>query len=153
MSAVVVSLRIEAPPLVVFEAFTQDIALWWRPNPLFKLTPGGDGALRFEPGEGGRLVTTLANGTSFEIGRVTVWSPPLRLAFTWRQATFAPDQETRVEVVFEPVGDATRVSVTHRGWDAVPAEHVARHGFPLAVFQQRQGEQWRAALAALSARV
>jgi hypothetical protein len=28
----------------------------------------------------------------------------------------------------------TRVTVEHRGWDSVPQEHVARHGFPDAVF-------------------
>jgi hypothetical protein len=41
------------------------------------------------------------------------------------------------------------VTVTHRGWDAIPAEHVARHGFPLNVFQLRQAEHWRALLAAM----
>src|SRR5262249_1316271 len=46
------------------EAFTEEIGEWWRPNPLFALTPRGDGHLRFEPGQGGRLVATLANGRS-----------------------------------------------------------------------------------------
>lgn len=148
-----VSLRIEASPQAVFDAFVNDIALWWRPNALFQLTPRGDGQLRFEPGEGGRLVTTLINGKEFEIGRIVSWAPPHLLAFTWRQATFAPEQSTRVEVRFEAVGDATRVTITHHGWDAIPPEHVARHGFPLTIFQQRQGEQWRAALAALALRM
>jgi hypothetical protein len=51
-----------------------------------------------------------------------------------------------VEVRFEPVGAETRVTVEHRGWDSVPENHVARHRFPLVLFQQRQGEQWRAGL-------
>lgn len=150
MSAVIVSLRIEAPPQTVFEAFTQDIAAWWRPNPLFALTPRGDGDLRFEGEQGGRLVTVLPNGATFEIGRILLWSPPHALRFTWRQASFAADQITYVEVRFEAAGEGTRVSVTHSGWDALPPEHAARHGFPLVVFQQRQGEQWRAVLAALA---
>jgi hypothetical protein len=50
-----------------------------------------------------------------------------RLAFTWRQASFAPDQVTRVEVRFDPVGDETRVTVEHIGWDTMPQDHVARH--------------------------
>ena len=62
MSAVIVSLRVKATPQQAFDVFTQDIALWWRPSGLFELTPRGDGALRFEPGEGGRLVTDLSNG-------------------------------------------------------------------------------------------
>ena len=86
--------------------------------------------LSFEPGRAGRLIETLPSGKVFEIGRIRAWEPPDRLVFGWRQATFAPDQATEVEVRFEPVGDETRVTVEHRGWDSVPAAHVARHGFP-----------------------
>lgn len=152
MSAVIVSLRVKATPQEAFDVFTQEIALWWKPNGLFEITPRGDGVLRFEGGEGGRLVTDLPNGKTFEIGRVTAWAPGERLAFTWRQGTFAPDQTTHVEVRFEAVGDETRVSVEHRGWDAIPQEHVARHGFPLAATQMRLAEHWRALLAGLSER-
>ena len=100
-AAVIVSIRVDATPLRAFEAFTEEIGEWWRPNPLFALTPRGDGHLRFEPGEGGRLVATLANGKEFEVGRITVWKPGERLALTWRQATFAPGQSTRLDVRFE----------------------------------------------------
>ncbi|MDX2274895.1 MAG: SRPBCC domain-containing protein [Hyphomonadaceae bacterium] len=153
MAAVVVSLRVKATPAQAFAAFTEEIGQWWRPNVLFQLTPRGDGVLRFEPGPEGRLVTDLPNGKVFEIGRIMTWAPGEKLAFTWRQATFASDQSTQVEVAFEPVGAETRITITHRGWDSVPQEHVARHGFPLGLFQQRQGEQWRAALHALAARL
>ena len=151
MSAVVVSLRVKASPQRAFAAFTEEIGAWWRPHGLFQVTPRGDGVLRFEPGENGRLVTTWADGKDFEIGRVTAWVPGERLAFTWRQASFPPDQTTQVEVNFEAIGEETRVTITHRGWDAIPQDHTARHGFPLPIFLQRQGEHWRALLAAFSA--
>lgn len=151
-SAVIVSLRVKATPLEAFEVFTGEIASWWQANELFQLTPRGDGRLRFEPGEHGRLVTDLPSGAIFEIGRISAWVPGERLAFSWRQATFAPDQTTYVEIRFEPVGDETRVTVEHRGWDSIPQEHVARHRFPLRPFQMRQAEHWRALLAALAAR-
>jgi len=106
------------------------------------------GVLSFEPGEGGRFVETLPNGKVFVIGAITTWSPPCRLAFGWRQATFAPDQSTQVDVNFEAVGDETRVTVTHTGWDAIPEAHVARHGFPAAVFARRHAQWWRGLLAA-----
>ena len=147
MSAVLVAIRVPATPEDAFDAFTDDIGLWWRPSALFQLTPRGDGTLSFD-GET-RLITTLAGGKVFEIGRVTVWQRGARLAFTWRQATFTPDQITSVEVTFEAVGDETRVTVTHRGWDAIPQEHVARHGFPLQATQGHLANGWRASLAAL----
>lgn len=147
-SAVIVSLRVKADPVCAFNVFTQEIGAWWRPNPLFQLTPHGDGALKFEGGEGGRLVATTSNGAEFEVGRVRAWAPGERLAFSWRQASFAPDQETLVEVLFEASGAETRVTVTHRGWSDIPQQHAARHGFPLRHFQMRLGEHWRGLLAA-----
>jgi uncharacterized protein YndB with AHSA1/START domain len=85
-------------------------------------------------------------------GSVLDWAPGERLAFTWRPNTFAPDQVTTVEVRFESVGAETRVTVEHRGWDTIPPQHAARHGFPLDAFQLRLAEYWRSLLAALSAR-
>ena len=48
------------------------------------------------------------------------------------------------------MGKDTRVTLTHRGWDTIPQEHVARHGFPLSATQMRLAEYWRAQLVSLS---
>jgi uncharacterized protein YndB with AHSA1/START domain len=146
-SRVLVALRVKASPARAFEAFTADIGTWWRPSPLFRFTPRDPGVLSFEAGEGGRLIETLPNGTVFEIGEIRAWEPPTRLVFGWRQATFAPDQATQVEVSFEAVGDETRVTVEHTGWDVVPAAHAARHGFPDTIFLRRHAEWWQLLLA------
>jgi hypothetical protein len=149
---VIVALRVDASPTRAFEVFTKEVGLWWRPNAMFQFTPRSPGTVSFEGELGGRFVETLANGKVFEIGRITAWEPGVRLAFGWRQATFTPDQHTEVDVRFEPVGEETRVTVEHRGWDCLPAEHVARHGFPDAMFLQRHGAWWGALLSSLGAR-
>lgn len=146
-AATIVSLRVDATPARAFDVFTGEIGKWWCPHPLFRLTPDGDGHLRFEPGEGGRLVALLDNGEEFEVGRISIWKPGERIALTWRQATFAPDQVTEVDVRFEAAGDQTRVTVEHRGWDTIPQGHAARHGFGLELFQHRLADHWRASLA------
>ena len=150
-SRVLVSLRVKASPERAFEAFVNEIGAWWQPNPLFTFTPRDPGVLAFEPGANGRLTTRLASGKVFEIGRIRAWEPPRRLAFGWRQATFEPGQDTEVEVRFEIVGEETRVTVEHTGWDTVPAAHVARHGFANALFLTRHGEWWQALLASYKA--
>jgi len=156
-SRVVVALRVKATPEHAFRVFTEEIGQWWRPNGLFQFTPRSPGVIAFEPGPHGRLVETLAGGKVFEIGRVRAWEPPLdggagRLVVGWRQATFAPGQDTEVEVRFEPVGQETRVTVEHRGWEAIPQEHVARHRFPDAVFLQRHAQWWQTLLGAMRER-
>ena len=152
-SRVYVALRVPASPAETFDLFTREIALWWQPSMLFQITPRGDGALRFEPGANGRLITELANGKVFEIGRIKVWEPGSRLVFSWRQAAFAAEMTTEVEVRFEAAGDETRVSIEHRGWDSIPQAHVARHGFPEGETLKRAGEWWRASLERLKARI
>lgn len=149
-SKVYVALRVKASPERAFQAFVEEIGAWWRPHALFATTPRAPGRLAFEPGEGGRLVEMLENGKVFEIGRITAWEPPRRLVFTWRQASFPPDLLTEVEVAFEPAGGETRVSIEHRGFDRVPADSAARHGFPDAALLMRLSEWWRAQLARLA---
>jgi uncharacterized protein YndB with AHSA1/START domain len=148
-SKVFVALRVKAAPERAFAVFVEEIGAWWRPNRLFQTTPLAPGRLAFEPGPGGRLTETLAGGKVFEIGRILAWEPPARLVFTWRQASFPPDLATEVEVRFEAVGEETRVSVEHRGFDRVPADSAARHGFPDQALLLRLGEWWRDLLDAL----
>ena len=166
-SRVLVALRVDCPPERAFEAFTSEIGQWWRPSPLFQFTPGRTGVLAFEGGPDGSLTEVYDNGERFEIGRVRAWEPPSRLVLSWRQASFAADQETELHVRFEavepaepvgpgrgpgtrpPSGHQTRVTVEHFGWDTIPQEHAARHGFPLLTFQQRHAEWWRTSLEAL----
>jgi uncharacterized protein YndB with AHSA1/START domain len=148
-SRVFVALRVRAAPERAFQAFVDEIGGWWRPNGLFQTTPRAPGRLAFEPGERGRLTETLANGKVFEIGQITAWEPPARLVFSYRQANFPPDLHTEVEVTFTAVGEETRVSVEHRGFDQVPAG-AARHGFPDPILLMRLSEWWRAHLASLA---
>jgi uncharacterized protein YndB with AHSA1/START domain len=148
-SRVLVALRIAAPPVRVFEAFTVEIGQWWRPNALFP-SSGRPGRLAMQPGVGGRVTETLDDGEVVEIGRILVWEPPQRLVFTWRPTSFRPDQETEVRVGFEAVTEGSRVVVEHLGWDAIPPDHAARHGFPLFAFQQRLAEWWSDLLASLA---
>jgi uncharacterized protein YndB with AHSA1/START domain len=152
-SRVLVALRVAATPQRAFEVFTQEIHLWWQSDGLFRFSRQSPGKLSFEPRPGGALIESYPDGSSFEIGRITVWEPGARLGFTWRQASFELGQGTDVEVRFEAVGAETRVSVEHRGWDSVPQEHVARHGFPDAIFLQRHGEYWQRLLLSLRHRL
>ena len=150
-SRVVVALRVRATAERAFEVFVAEIGAWWRPNALFAFTPREPGVLSFEPGPQGRLVETRAGGKVFEIGEVRAWEPPHRLVVGWRQASFTPEQDTEVEIRFEPVGEETRVTVTHTGWDSVPQAHVARHGFPDTVLLTRLAEWWRGLLSSYNA--
>lgn len=149
-SRVLVALRIAAPPSRVFTAFTAEIKQWWRPHGLFESNGRTDGRLTIEAGLGGRLIETYPDGEEFEVGNVRVWDPPNHLVFSWRAASFPPDRETEVQVRFEDVAGGTRVVVEHLGWDGIPREHAARHGFPLLPFQQRLAEWWQALLGSLA---
>ncbi len=155
-SRILVALRVPGPPGRAFAVFTEEIGEWWRDNPLFPFTPRGPGRVAFEPPRAdapGRFVERLPDGEVFVIGEVTTWEVGKRLAFGWQQASFALGQSTEVAVGFEAVGDETRVTVQHSGWDSVPPAHVARHGMPGTLFDQRHGLWWRLLLSSMRTRL
>lgn len=155
-SRIIVALRVPGSPGRAFQVFTEEVGLWWRDDPMFRFTPRSPGVLAFEPpadGAPGQFVERLPSGKTFLIGQVSVWAPGERLVFGWRQAAFTPDQHTEVEVTFEAVGAETRITVEHRGWDSVPAEHVARHGMVDQLFSLRHGQWWRALLSSARERL
>jgi len=126
-------------PRDAFEVFTDEIDRWWRRGPRFR-----DGTLRFEGGPEGRLVEISDEGPGavFEVGRVLAWEPGSRLQFEWRGRNFAPDEVTEVEVLFEPTGSGTRVTLEHRGWAKLPPGHPVRHGLTGQAFVDKIGLWW-----------
>ncbi len=142
--AVRVTSRVDVDPATAFRVFTEEVDAWWRDGPRFRWHPERGSALRFEPGVGGRFLETYADapGDGFEVGRIRVWDPPRRLVFGFRARNFLPDQSTEVEVRFEADGPATRVTVEHRGWAALGAEHPARHGMDAPAFRAMMGGWW-----------
>ena len=138
-----VTVSVTAPPALAFEVFTREIDLWWRRGPKYRHFGGDRALVAIEPFEGGRVFESDGReGPAHEIGRVLEWAPPTRLRFEWRLANFAPHERTEVEVRFEPAGDGTRVTVTHRGWTAIRDDHPARHGETSSAFLRRLGLWW-----------
>jgi len=147
--SVTVSIDVEVEPTVAFDVFTRELDAWWGRGPRFRFVAPYGGTLTLEPGVGGRLLHVVDGGVSFVVGHIEVWEPPRRLALTWRLTNFTPEQQTRVDVRFEPAGDRTRVSVTHSGWDAIPAAHPARHGLDGREFVLFRGRWWADLLTAV----
>jgi uncharacterized protein YndB with AHSA1/START domain len=146
-----VTVGVAVPPEEAFRVFTEEVNLWWRRGRRFRNAPddapGGGGLVHIEPREGGRLFEsfeTAAGEQVVEMGRVLVWQPPERLLLRWRAANFAPHEHTEVEVVFKAVasGKGTQVTVTHRGWAAIRADHPVRHGQASAEFIRTMGLWW-----------
>jgi uncharacterized protein YndB with AHSA1/START domain len=144
--AATVSVQVAVSQRDAFEVFTQEIDLWWRQGPRYRIAGKRRGSLHFEPGLGGRLFETFdepgGGSRTIEVGRVTSWEPPARLALEWRGVNYAPHEKTFVEVSFEPMGRGTLVTVTHRGWSALPDDHPVRHGLVGAPFIRKIGLWW-----------
>jgi uncharacterized protein YndB with AHSA1/START domain len=133
-------IRVPLAPGSAFALFTDGIGEWWPLDEGF--TYGGDrfSEVHLEPRVGGRFFERFRDGDEFDVGRVTVWEPPNRVAFTWRDPDWIAD--TEVEVTFEPNDDGTTVVLTHRGFERVGGDweyYLGRwsSGWPrvLAVFR------------------
>jgi uncharacterized protein YndB with AHSA1/START domain len=147
-----VSVLVAVAPADAFDVFTREIDLWWRTGPQYRIAGRRRGALCIEAGLGGRLFETFeVHGAprTIEVGRVTLWEPPRRLALEWRGVDFAPHEKTLVEVDFDPAGDGTLVQVRHSGWSALRDDHPARHGKVGADFARMIGMWWGSLLSSL----
>ena len=140
-----VSVSVGVVPSVAFEIFTSEIDRWWIRGPKYRNAGQRSGFIRLEPGVGGRLFESIDSEGGervFEVGRVQVWEPPFRLAFSWRNSVFAAHENTEVEIVFAPTASGTLVTVTHRGWASLREDHPARHGQQGAAFSRTIGLWW-----------
>jgi uncharacterized protein YndB with AHSA1/START domain len=113
---------VEASPEEAFAIFTDEIGLWWRRDTPYWNDRERGLTIRIEPGIGGRFleVWDLEGGAGFEVGRVTVWEPGVRFAFTWTQLGWPAEVSTDVEVSFEPLEDGTLVRIEQTGFERVP---------------------------------
>ena len=147
-----VTVMVAVPPQSAFEIFTGEIDQWWRRGPKFRHAGMRRGFIHIEPRVGGRIFESIESeggATVFEVGRIKVWQPPERLVFSWRNANFAPDEQTEVEVEFSPSPSGTSVTVTHRGWSRLRDDHPARHGLVGAEFSRMIGLWWGEQLSSL----
>jgi uncharacterized protein YndB with AHSA1/START domain len=140
-----VSIAVAVAPAIAFAAFTEDIDRWWRRGPKFRHSASASGFIRVEPRLNGRLFESFDSGCSahvIEVGRIRVWEPPHRLAFSWRNSNYAAGESTDVEVTFEQTSSGTLVTVTHSGLASLRADHPARHGNQGADFSRMIGLWW-----------
>jgi uncharacterized protein YndB with AHSA1/START domain len=111
------SIFVKRPVDAAFRHFTADIGRWWPLKEGFSSGGARANEIFIEGRVGGRFFERYTDGEEAVIGRITAFEPPARLAFTWRQPTWNAD--TQVEVRFAVEGDGTRVTLEHRGWEAL----------------------------------
>lgn len=126
--SVVRTVDVAVDPTRAFEVFTDEIGEWYLGGPYSWNDPARAVGIRFERGVGGRWLEVWdeATGEGYELGRIRVWQPGERLVVSYRNVQLPPGLETEIEVRFEPVAGGTRVTLEHRGLDALPPAELAR---------------------------
>ena len=146
-----VATTVKLDPAAAFALFTDEVDLWWQRGPVYRSKAKLGSRMCFEPGVGGKLVEIDERGGRFEFGQVLVWQPGERLVLEWRGPNFRPGERTEVEVSFRAVAAGTRVTIEHRGWQAIRPDHPARHGLDPVTFLRMLGGWWQAQLDGLVA--
>jgi len=114
------SIHVKRLPEAAFRVFTADLGKWWPLKEGFSFDRNRSHEIHFEAKKGGRFYERFSDGEELTIGTVTVYEPPARVVFTWKQADWPVP--TEVEVRFTADGDGTRVELEHRGWERAGAE-------------------------------
>jgi hypothetical protein len=130
-----------------FEAFVRTLGVWW---PAATLSAGKDRvrAITLEPSLGGRVFETWDDGTVVEWGEITRWTPPAGFSMSWR----GTPEPTEVEFGFAELGpNLTRVTVEHRGWEALTDEQLAADcALPGGYAGGAYSQGWKLAMAAFA---
>lgn len=80
--------------------------------------------LNFVPGPDGRVVEG-----DFEVGHITEWAEGERVRLEWRQADWAPDALSEVELRIESLGVGSRIILAHHGWGALIGDSTEQVGW------------------------
>lgn len=118
------SVTVPLDRFAAFELFTAGMDRWWPKDSHSLSARDGNGAqasVRVEPGAGGLVIETRADGSEAPWGTVTAWEPGLRFAVDWYVGR-DPSQATRVEVTFTEIGAGTRVDLVHSGFEVLGGE-------------------------------
>lgn len=103
-----------------FGTFVRTITSWWPIQP-FSTGKERVQTVTIEERDGGRIYETWDDGTVIAWGEILVWDPPVRFVMTWARTAIP----TEVEFTFNALGPMlTRVTVEHRGWEALSAEQM-----------------------------
>jgi uncharacterized protein YndB with AHSA1/START domain len=114
---IVQSLEVDLEPAAAFERFAVRFGDWW-PVLTHSLARTEGTRCEIELHSGGRVVEHAPGGEEHLWGSVTQVEPGRRLCFTWHPGR-EPESAQWVEVLFEPAGPGSRVTLTHGGWEAL----------------------------------
>jgi uncharacterized protein YndB with AHSA1/START domain len=122
--AIRLTLRVPASVERAYAAFTEEFASWYPSE--YSWSQDVLETIGIEGREGGRCFERGPYGFWVDWGRVLVWDPPHRVAFSWqisprREPVPDPEKSSEVELRFHEEGaQSTRVEFEHRGF--------SRHG-------------------------
>jgi hypothetical protein len=141
-----VEILVGASPEVAFRTFTEEIGLGLRSGRSGWINPKRGRYIRLRRTMAGRSIEAYdaRTDTGCEIGRVIHWEPGVRPGLTSAQPDWPEDESTPVDVRFEPLTDATLVSLEQRGFECV--------GPDAAELCAEYGSAWQEALRWLAAR-
>lgn len=129
MPDVILEVTVPLPPEQAFDAFVQQMDIWWPRRGVFpySFAPAGTRPLhiRFEPQVGGRYYETFLDESEYEIGRITEYHPPQRLAYTWQDPAW--QSETQIALAFTSAGVGTRVVYEQNGFEQAGVPNLAAY--------------------------
>jgi len=130
-----------------FDTFVTSIGAWW---PVQPFSAGKDRVrdITIERRQGGRVYETWDDGTEIDWGTLLTWRPPEQFTMTWTSTPAV----TEVELTFAALGPAlTRVTVEHRGWEALTDEQLAEDcALPGGYRSGAYSQGWETILACLA---
>jgi uncharacterized protein YndB with AHSA1/START domain len=140
VTAIRTGIDVPVAPERAFEVYTSGMDTWWDRE--HHVQAGALVRIGVDPFAGGRMWEENDAGDICVWGRVLIWEPPSRFAFSWR---IGPDwgvpredaPESTVTVTFSPIASGTHVELVHgdldahgKGWQGIRDAVGGEGGWP-----------------------
>ena len=110
--------RVPLPAQAAFDTFVEQMDVWWPRQGVFPYSFAPKATfprhIRFEAQLNGRYYETFADGSEYEIGRITVWQPPTALSYTWQAPTWPSHNQITLRFTYD--GEGTLVTYEQDGF-------------------------------------
>jgi uncharacterized protein YndB with AHSA1/START domain len=114
---IVLIVELATPAQEAYAAFTAGFADWW-PVATHSLSRHAAARCCLDARPGGVLDERLPDGTRHVWGEVVAVEPGRRIRFTWHPGR-EPASAQWVQVEFAAIGNGSRVTLTHGGWETL----------------------------------
>ena len=121
------TIDVKCDPATAFNLFVNHVGDWWplATNSVSGMSGKVARQVTIEPRAGGKMYETMHDGTLADWAVVKTFEQDRKIVLGWYVMS-PPEKATEVDITFASIGDGTRVTLVHSGWEVLAEDAQQR---------------------------